>query len=69
MGAWTRRVFDLELNEPCEWNTNYGKLKEYIMKQNYNGKLLSQSSLDGTLAIDNVDDEEGRMLAAWLDGM
>ena len=69
VGAWTRRVFDLELNEPCEWNTNYGKLKEYIMKQNYNGKLLSQSLLDGTIAIENVDDEEGRMLAAWLDGM
>ncbi len=69
MGAWTRKVFDLELDEPCEWNTNYGKLKKYIMKRNNNGKLLSQSLLDDTIAIDNEDDEEGRMLAAWLNGM
>ena len=31
------------------------------MKRNYNGKLLSQSLLDDTIAIENEDDDEGSM--------
>lgn len=74
LGAWTRHVFDLELEEPCcEWNINYAKLKEYVERND--GKLPQSVVLDGTKM--NTDDEkdeeeeddEGRMLAAWLDGM
>ena len=75
LGAWTRHVFDLELEEPCcEWNINYAKLKEYVERND--GKLPQSVVLDGTKR--NTDDEkdeeeeeddEGRMLAAWLDEM
>jgi hypothetical protein len=74
LGAWTRHVFDLELDEPCcEWNINYAKLKEYVERND--GKLPRSVVLDGTKM--NTDDErdeeeeddEGRMLAVWLDGM
>lgn len=67
VGAWTRKVFDLELSEPCEWNMKYGKLKEYTERNH--GRLPSPSLLDDTIDSNSKDDEEGRMLAAWLDGM
>ena len=69
VGAWTRHVFDLELNEPCEWNANYRKLMECVKRNN--GKL-PPSLLDITMANTNReddDDDEERILAVWLDGM
>mmetsp|Transcript_10737 Transcript_10737/g.20183 ORF Transcript_10737/g.20183 Transcript_10737/m.20183 type:complete len:870 (+) Transcript_10737:45-2654(+) len=30
VGKWTRKVFDLELREPCTWNSKFEKLKEYV---------------------------------------
>ena len=42
LGTWTRKVFDLELEEPCEWNTNYQKLSAF--KQQH-GKMPSKKSL------------------------
>ena len=69
VGAWTRYVFDLELNEPCEWNSNYRKLMECVERNN--GKL-PLSLLDITKANTNKEEDdadEERILAVWLDGM
>ena len=30
VGRWTRKVFDLELQEPCPWNDKLRKLREYV---------------------------------------
>jgi hypothetical protein len=54
LGNWTRKVFDLELEEPCEWNTNYEKLCSYKKEH---GRLPSKNS----------QDEEEKSLAVWLD--
>ena len=54
LGTWTRKVFDLELEEPCEWNTNYQKLSAF--KQQH-GKMPSKKS----------QDEEEKSLSVWLD--
>jgi hypothetical protein len=56
LGTWTRKVFDLELEEPCEWNTNYQKLIEY--KQQH-GKLPSKKT----------QDEEEKALSVWLENV
>ncbi|KAL7444648.1 hypothetical protein ACHAXM_009569 [Skeletonema potamos] len=56
LGTWTRKVFDLELDEPCEWNTNYQKLNAY--KQQH-GKLPSKKT----------EDEEEKSLSVWLDNV
>mmetsp|Transcript_13135 Transcript_13135/g.26657 ORF Transcript_13135/g.26657 Transcript_13135/m.26657 type:complete len:436 (-) Transcript_13135:2281-3588(-) len=54
LGTWTRKVFDLELEEPCEWNTNYQKLSAY---KELHGKLPSKKSQDA----------EEKSLSVWLD--
>ena len=56
-GAWTKKVFDLELKEPCTWNTNLENLKEYI--QNNNGRLPPNHKKATT--------EDEKSLALWLD--
>mmetsp|Transcript_16693 Transcript_16693/g.27260 ORF Transcript_16693/g.27260 Transcript_16693/m.27260 type:complete len:438 (-) Transcript_16693:143-1456(-) len=56
LGTWTRKVFELELEEPCEWNTNYQKLSAF--KQRH-GKMPSKKS----------QDEEEKSLSAWLDNV
>mmetsp|Transcript_11574 Transcript_11574/g.17699 ORF Transcript_11574/g.17699 Transcript_11574/m.17699 type:complete len:439 (-) Transcript_11574:51-1367(-) len=56
LGAWTRKVFDLELEESCEWNKNYQKLSAF--KQQY-GKIPSRKS----------QDEEEKSLSVWLDSV
>lgn len=56
VGVWTRKVFELELEEPCGWNTNCKKLKEY--KEEY-GKLPPHAK--------KVKDEEEKSLSTWLD--
>jgi len=56
VGAWTRKVFDLELEEDCAWNTNYKKLKKY--KESH-GKLPPNAK--------KAKDEEEKSLSAWLD--
>ena len=56
LGTWTRKVFDLELEEPCEWNTNYQKLSAY--KQQH-GKLPSKKT----------QDEDEKALFVWLDNV
>ena len=56
LGAWTQKVFDLELEEPCEWNANYQKL--YAFKEQH-GKLPSKKS----------QEEEEKSLYAWLDSV
>lgn len=30
LGAWNRKVFDLELQEPCSWNDKLAKLQQYV---------------------------------------
>lgn len=56
VGVWTRKVFDLELDEPCQWNTNLKKLKEY---KDEHGKLPPSSK--------KAIDEDQKPLCAWLD--
>lgn len=59
VGAWTRKVFDLELEEePCPWNTNFGKLKEY---KEEHGKLPPN--------IKKANGEDEKSLSMWLDRM
>ncbi|EED89765.1 predicted protein [Thalassiosira pseudonana CCMP1335] len=57
-GAWTRKVFDLELNEDCEWNTNLRRLREFKEKNH----RLPRS-------VTRAEGEEERMLAEWLEGV
>ena len=56
LGTWTRKVFDLELEEPCEWNRNYQKLCAFKEKH---GKLPSKKA----------QDEEEKSLSVWLDNI
>ncbi len=56
LGAWTRKVFDLELEEPCEWNTNYEKISAF--KQQH-GKIPSKKS----------QEKEEKSLSLWLDNI
>lgn len=56
LGAWTRKVFDLELEESCEWNTNYQKVSAF--KQQH-GKIPSRKS----------QDIEEKSLSVWLDSV
>ena len=56
VGAWTRKVFDLELEEDCQWNTNVKKLKAY---KEEHGKLPPHPK--------KAKGEEEKYLSAWLD--
>ena len=58
VGAWARKVFDLELEEECSWNENYRKLREY---RETHGRLPSHSK--------KAVDEEEKALSSWLDRM
>lgn len=58
-GAWTKKVFDLELEEPCEWNDMLEKLKRY--KDEYN-KLPPKN-------ISRCEEGDEKELAKWLEGM
>eukprot|EP00581_Thalassiosira_minuscula_P007330 CAMPEP_0183702944 /NCGR_PEP_ID=MMETSP0737-20130205/874_1 /TAXON_ID=385413 /ORGANISM="Thalassiosira miniscula, Strain CCMP1093" /LENGTH=692 /DNA_ID=CAMNT_0025929633 /DNA_START=43 /DNA_END=2118 /DNA_ORIENTATION=- len=55
-GTWTRKVFDLELEEDCTWNRNYQKLCLY---KEEHGRLPPTSK--------KCKDEEEKVLASWLD--
>jgi hypothetical protein len=57
-GAWTRKVFDLELEEPCAWNENLKRLRRY--KEENDGRLPPKApgkALEG----------EERELALWIE--
>ncbi|KAL7521864.1 hypothetical protein ACHAWX_006556 [Stephanocyclus meneghinianus] len=57
-GAWTRKVFDLELEEPCPWNDNLKRLRKY--KEENDGRLPPKApgkALEG----------EERELALWIE--
>ena len=58
VGSWTRKVFDLELEEDCQWNTNVKKLKAYKEKH---GKLPPHPK--------KAKGDEEKYLSAWLDRM
>mmetsp|Transcript_11370 Transcript_11370/g.24481 ORF Transcript_11370/g.24481 Transcript_11370/m.24481 type:complete len:665 (+) Transcript_11370:668-2662(+) len=55
-GAWTKKVFDLELREPCTWNSNYQKVKDYVREH---GSLPPNYRKTKT--------EEEKSLSLWLD--
>lgn len=56
VGMWTRKVFDLELAEECEWNANLHRLKIYVAAH---GKLPPTSK--------KATGEEEKALSAWLE--
>ena len=58
-GMWTKKVFDLELEEPCEWNENLDKLRRY--KDDYD-KLPPKN-------ISRCQDGDEKELAVWLEKM
>jgi len=59
VGGWTRKVFDLELKEPCMWNDKLHKLQEYV---NQHGKIPEHiKKTKGT------DDEKA--VATFISGM
>lgn len=58
VGAWTRKVFDLELEEDCTWNSNFRNLKEY---KDVHGKLPP--------SVKKAKSEQEKALATWLDRM
>ncbi|KAL7546989.1 hypothetical protein ACHAWF_010306 [Thalassiosira exigua] len=55
-GAWTRKVFDLELEEECPWNDHYKKLIRY---KEETGRLPPHAK--------KCETEEEKMLSQWLD--
>ena len=55
-GAWTRKVFDLELEEPCEWREGYERLRRYREER---GRLPPTS-------VKKARDEEERSVSDWL---
>ena len=57
-GSWTRKVFDLELLEECEWNANLQKLKEY---KELHGKLPP--------SVNKATTDEERTLAIFVAGV
>jgi hypothetical protein len=57
-GAWTRKVFDLELEEPCEWRDGYERLRRYREER---GRLPP--------SVKKARDEEERFVSAWLHRM
>jgi hypothetical protein len=58
-GAWTRKVFDLELEEPCEWRDGYERLRKYREER---GRLPPSS-------VKKARDEEERSVSDWLHRM
>ena len=58
-GAWTKKVFDLELEEPCEWNDMMEKLRRY--KDEYD-KLPPKN-------ISRCEEGDEKELAKWLETM
>ena len=57
-GAWTRKVFDLELEEPCEWRNGYERLRRYREER---GRLPP--------SVKKARDEEERSVSDWLHQM
>ncbi|KAL7472083.1 hypothetical protein ACHAXS_012407 [Conticribra weissflogii] len=59
VGKWTRKVFDLELAEPCTWNSKLEKLREYV--QLHGGPPEHSKKVKG-------DDTE-KALVTWITGI
>ncbi|KAL3795038.1 hypothetical protein HJC23_006359 [Cyclotella cryptica] len=57
-GAWTRKVFDLELEEPCAWNENLKRLKKF--KEENAGRLPPKTP-------GRASEGEERELALWIE--
>ena len=58
-GAWTKKVFDLELKEPCQWNEKLEKLRRY---KEDNDKLPPKN-------IHRCKEGDEKELAKWLEQM
>ncbi|KAL7541221.1 hypothetical protein ACHAXR_011470 [Thalassiosira sp. AJA248-18] len=59
VGGWTRKVFDLELAEPCQWNDKLVKLREYHATH---GKIPEHSKK-------STGNEDEKSLATFIAGM
>lgn len=59
VGKWTRKIFDLELREPCTWNSKLEKLKEYV--QLHGGPPEHSKKVKG--------DETEKALVTWITGI
>ena len=58
-GAWTKKVFDLELEEPCDWNEKLSKLKKYVEEKH---KLPPKN-------ISRCENEDEKELSKWLENI
>jgi hypothetical protein len=58
-GMWTKKVFDLELEEPCEWNDKLNMLRKY--KEEHD-KLPPKN-------VSRCEDGDEKELAVWLEKM
>ena len=58
-GAWTKKVFDLELEEPCDWNDKLNKLKKYVEKHH---KLPPKN-------LSRCEDEDAKEVSKWLESL
>jgi hypothetical protein len=56
-GGWTKKVFDLELVEPCQWNDNLERLRRFKEER---GCLPNRS---------RCESGEERELSDWLEGI
>lgn len=58
-GMWTKKVFDLELEEPCDWNEKLNKLRKY--KEEHD-KLPPKN-------VSRCEEGDEKELAIWLEKM